>query len=342
MKTDNNYKTYHKRIQLMLVPCLMLLLFSCDATEDWERVEDPLTREIEEGISQAYSGDEGIQNDPAVIFASGFENDFEGWSSVDTDVTSIVEDASISHSGVKSLKITATRGVDEGGEVVFKVPEGQDEIYLRFYAKIQPGTIEPNRFVGIRAYKSDDYEPVEGERPNGDEAFWVEIEPLWNWGWQFQTYWHQMRSWQTFEGVPDSVDAEPEPYTGNAFRPLYEKRFERGEWVSVEVHVKANTPGETDGQQTFWIDGVKIGDWRPGYPTGTWNAARYDVVGPKHPYAEDFEGFEYRTDGSVQISEVALNWFVSEARGIGHDAEENVVFFDNVVVSTEYIGLVTD
>ncbi len=76
--------------------------------------------QVEKGIASQYPGDKDIESHPSVIFASGFENDFEGWSRYNTDVSKILEDPSVANSGEKLLQTTATRGVNTGGDVIYK------------------------------------------------------------------------------------------------------------------------------------------------------------------------------------------------------------------------------
>lgn len=293
--------------------------------------------QVEKGIASQYPGDKDIESHPSVIFASGFENDFEGWSRFNTNVSEILEDPSVANSGEKLLQTTATRGVNTGGDVIYKLPETVDELYLRFYTKFHKETVIPHHFVKIRAYKPDPYWGNAGQRPNGDEAFWTGIEPSLKNTWQFYTYWHKMRSWQTYEGVPDTSRG-PNPYYGNIFHPPDQEPFERDEWICVEARLKANTPGKLDGEKAFWIDGVKIGEWKTGSPSGTWRGARFVTAGPENLDPKPFEGFEFRSDGTVKISEISLQWYVTERFAERGDAEENIIYFDDVVLATEYIG----
>lgn len=76
----------------------------------------------------------------------------------------------------------------------------------------------------------------------------------------------------------------------------------------------------------------------PGTPTGTWRGARFVMAGEENIDPQPFEGFEFRSDGSVKISEISLQWYVSQEVAERGDAEENIVYFDDVVIATEYIG----
>ena len=315
--------------------CLALAVLSCKDQKN--SVDATGNLEIQEGIATEYAGDKGIDEHPDVIFASDFENDFEGWSKFNPKVSQILENETISHCGAKVLQTTASKGENTGGDVIFKFPEDQDEIYLRFYTKFHKETVMPHHFVKIRAFKPDPYWGNAGQRPNGDEAFWTGIEPSRKQTWQFYTYWHKMRSWQTYEGVPDTSRG-PNPYYGNLFHPPDQQPFEREEWICVEAYVKANTPGKSDGEMAFWINGDKIGEWKPGTPTGTWRGVRFVTAGEENLDPKPFEGFEFRSDSTVKISEISLQWYVSKQRAEEGNADENIVYFDDVVIASEYIG----
>ncbi len=289
--------------------------------------------EADAGIAGRYLYDENIQKDPAVIFASGFENGFEGWSSFNRKVSEILSHPNSAFSGKHVLKSTATRGVNTGGDVVYKIEPGQDQIYLRFYTKFDENTIIPHHFAKIYAMPGG-LRSYAGNKPPGDKAFWTGIEPTNDQTWYFYTYWHEMHSWQSREGKPDG---RPNPYYGNAFRVPGQTPFKKGEWICVEAMLKANTPGKYDGEQAFWINGEKIGHWKTGTPSGYWRGDRF-IIGGDNP--QPFEGFNWRTSNEVKIDHIILRWYISKEHMEKKKAtqNENSVYFDNIVVATEYIG----
>jgi hypothetical protein len=101
--------------------------------------------------------------------------------------------------------------------------------------------------------------------------------------------------------------------------------------------LKANTPGKSDGEQAFWINGKKIGHWKKGEPSGYWRGDKF-VIGGDNP--QPFEGYNFRTSDEVKINRIKLQWYISDEhmkkKKATHD--ENSVYFDNVVIATEYIG----
>lgn len=290
-----------------------------------------------EGLASQYPGDANIKEDSKVIFASGFEDGFEGWTKYNDKVSEIKADSENANFGSRYLQTTATRGVDTGGDVVFKLPEGVDQLYLRFYTKFHENTVMPHHFVKIRAFYPDPYWGNAGQRPKGDEAFWTGIEPINDRTWNFYTYWHEMHSWQTTRGDPDPEKGD-KPYYGNVFRPASMKSFERDEWICVEAMMKANTPGESNGELAFWINGVKQGEWKRGSPDGVWKNDKFINSISDDPESAPFEGFNFRSDNRVKISEISLQWYVSKERAQEGATDKNIIFFDDVVIATEYIG----
>lgn len=331
-------------IKLLLNSILLLLamLIACTSKTDKEEIkknlpvveEKVISTEDEEtgiGIAQSYLNDENIQSDLSVLFASGFENGFEGWSNFNDKISEIITHIDSAFSGNKVLKSTAIRGINEGGDVDYKISPEQERIYLRFYTKLDKNTITPHHFVKIRAI-TEGFWPNAGTKPPGNKAFWTGIEPRADNTWHFYTYWHEMHSWQSKEGIPDG---RANPYYGNNFRVSGQTPFEKGEWICVEAMVKTNTPGKHDGEQAFWINGVKIGHWKKGEPLGKWKNDRFktDVHNP-----QPFEGFNWRTSKDVKINLVKLQWYISKEHMKNATQDKNSVYFDNIVIAKKYIG----
>lgn len=294
----------------------------------------PVQEETGNGLAQNYLNDKNIQSDNAVLFASGFEDGFEGWSYFNNEVSEIISNPDSAFSGNKALKMTATRGLNEGGDVDYKIFPEQTQVYFRFYTKLDKNTINPHHFVKVRAI-TDGFWPNAGNKPPGDKAFWTGIELLADNTWYFYTYWHEMHSWQTREGVSDG---RPNPYYGNNFKVPNQTPYKKGEWICVEAMVKANTPEKYDGEQAFWINGKKIGHWKTGKPLGEWRNDRFQIGTINQP----FEGFNWRTSEDVKINMVKLQWYISNKVIANATQDANIVYFDNVVVATKYIGSMYD
>jgi len=294
--------------------------------------ELPPTPEGDTGIASRYPMDAGIAADPKVIFASGFENKYQGWTRPGANCA-VSTDKQVVHSGKACSEISANRGKDEGSSVTYKLPGGRgvDRLHLRFYCKFHVDTVMPHHFVKLRGMeKGRRYPTGAGKRPKGNQCFSAGIEPGVNRDWGFYAYWHQMKSWQGPRGTS---------FYGNNFRPP-QKPFEKGVWLCVEAMLKTNTIGKKDGEFAFWVDGKKVGHWRTGEPQGRWWGDSYRQ--DPNPKNKPFEGFDFRTDPELKVSEIQLQWYVShrvvKQRAKDPAVKKFIVYFDDVVVATDYIG----
>ncbi len=290
--------------------------------------------DVQEGLASGFPNDVGIAEHPAVIFASGFENGFDGWTldARDRRISSIVNDPALAHSGNACCRSVAIRGKTTGGNVTHYFPEGLDKVYLRFHCRFDKDAVIPHHFVKIRALRPG-FSGNAGKRPPGDKGFWTGIEPVRNRTWDFYTYWHKMRASRAGPTEAESV------YYGNRFTAPGQTPIEREKWICVEAMLKANTVGKSDGEQAFWIDGKLIGWWKPGSPVGSWVGTRFVTADPQDDRpVGPFEGFDFRSDPTLTINQIALQWYVTERYAARGTSDRNIVYFDDVVIATEYIG----
>jgi hypothetical protein len=113
--------------------------------------------------------------------------------------------------------------------------------------------------------------------------------------------------------------------------------------------IQLNDPGDSNGEQALWIDGKLVSHLGKGFPKGLWvfdkftpgkggqgvrwNPAkgdREDVNAP--PEGAPFEGFRWRTVPDLKVNYVWL-YLYSVKPG-----DRIRVWFDHVVVATDYIG----
>ncbi len=117
------------------------------------------------------------------------------------------------------------------------------------------------------------------------------------------------------------------------------------------MRAKANTPGQNDGELTYWIDDKLVGDYRPGYPDGTWLRDSFHTGGCNYSACTDpqpFEGFNFRTSPDVGFKRVILDAYYERAssarkrqalEGKGLTvSDEQTIYYDDVVVATKRIG----
>jgi hypothetical protein len=175
---------------------------------------------------------------------------------------------------------------------------------------------------------------------DGAKSFWSGIEPFGkSWTWDYYTYWCEMR------GSP------PKGQTwGNTFVRDPKLAVERGKWICVEQMIQLNDVGDTNGEQALWIDGKLVSHVGKGFPKGLWvfdkftpgnggdgvrwnfaKGAREDFKVPAE--GAPFEGIRWRTVPELKVNYVWLYLYSEKPAGF-----RIRVWFDNVVVATDYIG----
>jgi len=272
------------------------------------------------GIASQYPGDEGLEKDPRVLFVEDFETGtleetaarWGGHRVAGTWDRS--DDLPAGSPGKKSMHITV--GPDgpksHSGGYLYTHTRGVDRLHARFYVKFHEKHGYLHHFVMLIA----DREPTPwpkgwaGRRPQGDDHFISSIEPWSFWGkvaapgaWNFYSYWPEMKA----DGVGN--------YWGNSF-PAGHDPIPRGKWVCMEAMVKANSAGAADGEQAFWVDGKLVGH---------------------------FKSIRWRTTDLLKLNSFWLQYDVDD-NSAKHNSDptpqerQYEVWFDDIVLATEYIG----
>jgi hypothetical protein len=297
------------------------------------------------GLAAGYPGDRGISAAPGVIYATDFEQGIEAPMQARRGGVSITSEPGMARSGKSAARIVATRGKDNGGDLLIEWQPGLERVFVRVYARFDKNAVMPSHFINVgghtRTYRHR-LGGAAGLLPPGDEngSFRTTLEPPTDPGgsWKFYTYWHEMRSWQTPEGKPDG---RPNAYYGNNFPSLKPTPpLQRDAWICLEYMIQLNTPGEHDGEMAFWIDGVNYGHWKPGQPAGRWLRETFHTRGryfDNHRDPKPFEGFNWRTHESLKINRAMLQWYHGSSYR-GSEVDEHIVYFDNLVIASSYIG----
>jgi hypothetical protein len=266
------------------------------------------------GLADKFVGDLKIKSHSAVIFADDFEagelgSKWDETNNRDESVLSFVdESASSDVIGRRSLKVVATLGKNSGGGFT-KWFESSERLFIRFYTKFDKDCDYVHHFCTLRANKSlqggDRWSGFggAGNLPNGENRFSTAIEPWGNWSkWTPPGRWNFYSYWHTMQASPDGK------FWGNGFRPETQPNIARDQWICVEFMIQHNTPGKDDGEQAFWIDGELQAHWR---------------------------GFNWRTSPSLWANAFTLESYVTDR---WTTQRQNIVYFDNVVIATDYIG----
>lgn len=267
------------------------------------------------GLAAAFTGDAGITRHPDVIFADNFEaGDLgTGWDEVGNkggNVLSLAEPVDSRGLGLgrRCLRVEAHLGKDTGGGLT-RWFSSAETLYIRFYTRFAEDCDYVHHFVTLRANKGlkggDRWSGFGGAglKPEGNERFSTAIEPWGDWGrnaapgrWNFYSYWHEMEA---------SRDGK---YWGNSFTASGTPEIPRDRWICVEFMLKHNVPGQADGEQAFWIDGILQGHWK---------------------------GIHWRKTPELQANALTLETYVTDR---WTKNPTNTVYFDNVVVARRYVG----
>jgi len=297
------------------------------------------------GISAKYPGDFNIQTDPAVLLSEDFENNAEfkkHWDEIsdkDGKVVSLITDSPEGSNGKQALQMTATLNENTGGHLYKKLPKQVEKAFARFYVKFPSPPAYVHHFVHFGGYNPPTKWPQggAGERPRGDERITVGIEPYGNYGkypppgaWNFYCYWCEMKV---------SGDGK---YWGNSIEPETSLLIQADRWQCVEIMLKLNSkPEEADGELALWLDSELKLYVKKGTPRSNWTGMGFKVVKGN---GKPFEGFRWRNNTDLKINFFWLLHYVTEnsyrQNNVTNPPLKNTVIFDNIVVATDYIGLI--
>ncbi|MHB8865577.1 MAG: hypothetical protein ACYC6N_24640 [Pirellulaceae bacterium] len=292
-----------------------------------------------QGIAARYPGDMGIERDTRVLFVEKFdaasvEEVAQRWDTAsDTQIMSLSSDRAPGTADRTSLLMSYVGGEGTGGQLYRQLTPGHNQVFARFYVKFA-ADCEPIHHFGthLGGFNPPTAWPQGGAglRPEGTKRFTTGVEPYGDhWQWDFYTYWQEMRAngdgnyWGT-------------PFLAGVRRPPVAK----DRWICVEMMVKMNSLAKDapDGEQAFWIDG-KL--WRvedqiviylgPGFPRGRWTGGWWQ---PDHQSDTTFDGFRWRSTEKLAVNYIWTYLYITKARA----GSVSNVWFDNIVVATEYIG----
>ncbi|MBI5850487.1 MAG: hypothetical protein HZB39_05535 [Planctomycetes bacterium] len=255
-----------------------------------------------------------------ILFRDDFESQrsFERYFEVrgkDDGRAVIVDDEKLAHTGHGALQLTAParEGQSSGAGVSGWLGNaGHERVHLRYWLKWAADYDQGNLnhtggcLVGVAGNDKWRGMGTAGLKPAGDDHFSTSFETWVAWrrvpvpGYAFlYTYWMDMER---------DKDGH---WWGNLLAPAEGDRVvpERGRWHAFEVMVRTNRIDEKaagfDGELATWIDGRLHMHW---------------------------QGLRLRSNAGVLLKRFGLDVYVHRAE------RDNRVWFDDVVVSTGYIG----
>ena len=213
--------------------------------------------------------------------------------------------------GKSSLRCRLPKGPGAVASACAWFAPGYDKVHLRWYSMFAEDFDQGNlmHFVGLSAVAgSDRYAEMgkAGIRPTGTDRFTTGFEPWRGWGTNAPP--GVMNFYSYFPTMKEDPKMKGK-YWGNQFVPARPFIPTRGKWHCFEIMLKANDPDKENGEQAAWIDGELY--------------AHFTLI-------------RWRKSDQVRIKRLYLGVYIHD------NPKENVVFFDDVALSTGYIGPVKE
>jgi hypothetical protein len=235
------------------------------------------------GIAARYPGDQGIQRDPAVLFADDFHVATVSalgakWDFLTNRSSLSLADASVNRPGRgRCLAMTLPRlRVPRATGVAKVLPQPQDVVFLRWYQKFDGGWLVATQSVHNGGSLSAQYFPggpaTPGVPADGKNTFLVGLENENSTGpapgnLNFHVCWPGQAGpggdhfFPSGLVLPHSEHRSGAATFGKDFVPRPEFVPQMNRWYCYEFMVRANTPGQNDGRLAMWIDGRLVGDF---------------------------------------------------------------------------------
>ena len=273
----------------------------------------PVGRDATERTRADAAALRAIQRKGDVLFAEGFES--AGWAKRFYDHRGLKDGRlalddrpGFAARGRSALRCRLGPGKGAVASACLWFGRGYDKVHLRWYCRFGKDFDQGNlmHLVGLAAVASprNRYAGMgkAGVRPTGYDRFTTGFEPWRAWGR------HRAPGAMGFYSYFPAMHEDPRmkgKFWGNMFRPAKVFVPQRGRWHCFEIMLKANDPDKANGEQAAWIDG-KL-------------------------YAH-FTGILWRRSAKVKIRRMYLGVYVH------NNPRRNTVWFDDVVLSTGYIG----
>jgi hypothetical protein len=314
-----NHLTHFKKITILrFVLAGLVLLFSVSAL-------------FADGIASRYPNDVGIENDPDVILADGFES-YTSPSQLGAKWDTFGRLANLRIAtepgnyvgGHKALEMKLLVSQSEQGNAVTKALSPEEPLlYVRAYEKWDPGfSVTGSGHNGIRIDGHYPYRPGVPPPRDGTGFFLFTLQNNKAGGGrggenqpgyaQIYAYWPYQRSgygdhfysdgWVIPGGWGDWI-LDPSQYPD--FVPIPNWQPLRGVWYCIEYMVKINDLGQRNGEIAYWVDGQLKGH---------------------------FTNLFMRSIDSLKINETALILHAAASSRV------NKKWYDNVVIARSYIG----
>jgi hypothetical protein len=306
-----------------LSPILLIsFILTCFPPRNLSAAEPNPTTDYGPGLASKYPNDAGLAKDPAVLLADDFESGkLDKWDAHERKGSPTIVEPD-PNSGQRCVMMPMTRGVDTGAKLVqwFKA---SPKVHYRVHVKFSEDFQYSHHFLCLLANHPKNKWTAFGKaglKPDGT-YYTTSMEPAFAWGknprpGELNLYTYSMDM---------EVDPKMNKFWGNSYFPpgpgkgksASDQRVipKLNQWQCWEFMLQANSaPDKADGKQAMWLGGKLVGE---------------------------FAGIHWTNDpAKVQPNCVWLESF-------GYDSgdptkqfwkDKQTVWFDDVVVATEYVG----
>lgn len=290
--------------------------------------------------------------DPAWLMCEDFEGGEQGWRDWfaaspftecngcqggvnDPDRIRLTDDQGAAHSGRWAVHMPAAAAAGfQGASLTWRDCvgakaagcrlRGHERLHFRVHVRLAEDHVMVHHFLELAGTRPDRYWESDGNagcRPDGLRWAGTTLDFDRQHQLFFYTYYPEMRcdsggfcsgdyARQICQGCAAKNMAcgeRQECCWGNRFAPEPAVELPRGRWVCLELMMQLNSPGQADGRMAFWVDG------RP---------------------ALEVTGMHWRDAADLQLNKAWLMHYIAA----GDAQQSNQVWFDDMVVSEQYIG----
>jgi uncharacterized protein YjdB len=202
-----------------------------------------------------------------VIFSDDFESgSLSKWDEFNTTTQAVINNPSLAHSGSSFMRMTYGINGGDGGWMNKYFTQGFTRLYVRLWVRFSTSFGGGTKLVSLRGSRIG--QPTLGVGragicPTGKDAFSANLVTEFTgadaYPTKMYTYWQDMwadpngQCWGRY-GPTNAT------WTSPYVTPM--PMISKGTWHLVEFAVKMNSSANVaDGEQKFWIDGVKYGEW---------------------------------------------------------------------------------
>jgi uncharacterized protein YjdB len=204
----------------------------------------------------------------SVIFADDFESgNLDKWDEATDATTAVINNSASAHSGNSFMRMTYGINGRDGGWMNKFFTQGYTRMYVKMWVRFSTNFAGGTKLVSLRGAPIGQPQLGVGRAgicPNGRDSFSAnlvtELTGTHTYPTRMYTYWQDM--WADGNGQCwGHYGPTASTWTSPYITPM--PMISRGSWHLIEFAVKMNSSATAaDGEQKFWIDGVKYGDWK--------------------------------------------------------------------------------